>query len=219
MPRRTDISSFLIGGAALLLMGQASAQEMRPPPPNYEKTIAAIAACGIAAAQVRITYEDELQSDLVRIGDLGGSDEARFRCLRKAVHPFYIVDVSAAPQHEAYSAFADREDRRQAKAMAVAWLGARGKLGKVPRYDPAGGLNTFARAVEAACSVREGSALEAVAESGLTFRVGFLQKSTDSRTYDQFACLMQMIAASDADQHDVRLMLVGNEAYQTEKPK
>lgn len=220
MPRRTDFASnlFLLG-VGPLLTGQASAQELRAPAPTYEQTIDAIAACGVPAAKVRITYEDPLQSDLVRIGDLGGSDEARFRCLRAAVDPAYIVDVSAAPQSGAYMAFEDRENRRQARAAAIAWLGARGKLDKVPRFDPAAGLDRFARLIEAACSVRRGSALETFGKSTLTYRLDFLEKSIHSETYDQFTCLHQMIAASDADKHDVHLMFVGNEAYQTENPQ
>src|SRR5687768_18534988 len=94
----THIASILVIGAGVLLMGRARAQEIRMPAPTHEQTIKAVVACGIAASNVRITYEDELQSNLVIISDLGGSDEARFGCLRKASFPSYIVDVSAAPE-------------------------------------------------------------------------------------------------------------------------
>jgi hypothetical protein len=209
----------LLLGVAPMFMGTASAQDMRVPDPNHEQTIRAIAACGVPPGNIRITYEDELQSDLVRIGDLGGSDEARFRCLREAVDPSYIVDASASAQNEAYRAFSLREDRREAKAEAIAWLAARGKLGKVLRFDPAGGPEKFARAIEAACSIRRGSALETLGESGLTIRPDFLEKTIRSSAHDQFTCLLKMTAASDADTHDVHLMMVGNEAYPMETPR
>jgi len=213
MLRRTHISSILVGGTALLLMGGASAREM-PAPPTHERTVAAIAACGVPAAQVRITYEDELQSDLVSIGDLGGSDEARFRCLRDAVHPDYILDIFGAPQRDSYYAFQTREYRRTAKVEALAWLEARNKLDAVPHYDPAMGLEKFARALEAACSIRQGSAIEVVGSSGVAFRRSFIEKLTLDVS-DAFDCLIHMSAASDAEEHGVGLTLVGNEAYQT----
>ena len=218
MPRRTDISSILIGGAALLLMGEASAQDMRAPPPTYERTIAAIAACGIAAAQVRITYEDELQSDIVTVADLGGSDEARFRCLREAVHPYYILDVYSAPQRDSYLAFAAREYRREARAQALAWLEAKGKLAAVPHYDPGKGLERFARGLEAACSIREGSVLDVTPRSGLFFRRSFVEQ-LHFDTSNRFDCLIHMIAASNAGRHDVHLTAIGGEASQTENRK
>lgn len=215
MPRRTDISSILMSAAALLLVGQASAQDRRPPPPSHERTIAAIAACGVPAAKVRIAYEDELQSDLVTIADLGGSDEARFRCLREAVHPYYILDVYSAPQRDSYLAFAAREYRREARAQALVWLRAKGKLAAVPHYDPGKGLEAFARALEAACSIREGSVLDASPASGLTFRRSFVER-LHLDTSDRFNCLIHMIAASNAGRHDVHLTLIGGEASQTE---
>lgn len=218
MRRGKSILFALVPGTCVLL-APAAAQDRRPSAPTYEQTVAAVAACGVPAAEVRITYEEELQSDLVRIGDLGSSDEARFRCVRKSVHPYYILDVYSAPQSDAYSEFADREYRRQAKAEAVVWLGARGMLGKVPRYDPAKGLSAFARALEAACSVRKGSTLETLGEEGLTFRLSFARRAFEKDTYDQFNCLTKMIAASDADKHGVQLMFVGNEAYQTENQR
>jgi hypothetical protein len=212
-----NFAILLISGS--LLAGQAEPTGTSGPDPDHGRTIRSLAACGVAPESIRITYEEELQSDLVRLSDLGGSDEARFRCLRRAVDPSYIVDVSAAPQRETYDAFARRENDKVAKAQARTWLKTAGLLDRVPRFDPRKGTDAFAREVEATCSIRQGTALDAIEDSGLTFRPGFLQKSTGSKTYDQFTCLLQMIAASDADRHDIRLMLVGNEAYSTETPK
>lgn len=201
-----------------VLLVPAAAQDRRPSAPTYEQTRAAIAACGVPAAEVRIAYEEQLQSDLVAITDLGGSDEARFRCLREAVHPYYVLDVYSAPQRDSYLAFAAREYRREARAQALVWLGAKGKLAAVPHYDPGKGLERFARALEAACSIREGSVLDAFQPSGLTFRRSFVEQ-LHLDTSDRFDCLIHMIAASDAGRHNVHLALVGNEAPQTETPK
>ncbi|HEX8263423.1 MAG TPA: hypothetical protein VF547_11170 [Allosphingosinicella sp.] len=219
MHRRTLLASILVIGADPWLMGEAAAQEIRIPAPTREQTAQAIAACGVPAANVRITYEVDLESDLVSISDLGGTDEARFRCLKRSVHPVYLVDVSAAPQSAAYRAFADREDRRKAKAEAIAWLDARGKLGKVPRYDPAAGLDRFARDVEAACGVREGIALETFGRTRLGYRRRFFDEIMETDPHDQFLCLHEMVAASDADKHEIDFMFLGKAAPETESPR
>lgn len=212
MFRRMDVASILAVGAVPLLMGQASAQEAPSPAPTYEQIVEALAACGVAPAHVRITYEDELQSELVRIGDLGGSDEPRFRCLRKATFSSYIVDVSAALQREAYHAFERREGARLAKAEARIWLAKAGLLDRVPRYDPRKGLNAFARALEAACGIRAGSAFEIFGTSGLTIRRSFFGNSKTTGNYDEFACLLRMESASNAEGHDIILAFIGNAA-------
>ncbi|HEX8512414.1 MAG TPA: hypothetical protein VF688_04835 [Allosphingosinicella sp.] len=218
MPRRTAISSILIAGTALLLISEASAQGMRAPPPTYEQTLAAISACGVPAAKVRITYEEETQSDLVAISDLGGSDEARFRCLREAVHHHYVLDVHSAPQRDSYYASAAREYRREERARALVWLKAKGKLGAVPHYDPGKGPERFARALEAACSIREGSVIDVSPRSGLFFRRSFVEQ-LHLDTSDRIDCLIHMIAASNAGRHGLHLTVIGGEASQTETRK
>jgi hypothetical protein len=206
------ILSVLALGAASHFTVDASAHQIATPDPGRDRTVRAIAACGVAAAEVRITYDDDLQSDLVRIGDLGGSDEARFHCLRKVVFPDYFVDVSAAPQREAYYAFTRREDHKLARAHARAWLKARGLLDRVPRFDPGTGVEAFARSIESACSIRPGDALEARGASGITIRQAFFGDSMTTKFPDDFSCLTRMFDASNANEHDIILGFIGNAA-------
>lgn len=212
MPRRAAFSSILLFGAASPLTGQASAQETRMPAPTYEQTRAAVAACGVPAANVRFTYEDELQSDLVRISDLGRADEALFRCMRGAVDPAYIVWIEAEDQRIAYHKSSDREDRRRAKAEAVPWLKERGMLGRVPRFDPGVGVGAFARGLETACAITPGRALEANGASGITIKQGFFGESMTTKMGDDFTCLTRVLAASNADEYDIFLGFIGNAA-------
>jgi hypothetical protein len=182
------------------------------PPPNHEETTEAIAACGIPIANIRIDYDDELQSDVVTITDPGGVDEEKFHCLRKAIHPFYFVEIEAADQRAAFQSFSNAEDRQQAKVVAVEWLTARGLLDPVPRYDPAHGIQHFARALEAACSLPPESTLTAFDESILTFRADYLERGATMSTGDEFTCISHMLAASNADEHGVLLGFIGNAA-------
>lgn len=212
MPRLIPVLFALVLGAGPLLMGRVGAQEVPTPTPTPEQTIQALASCGVAAEHVRITYHDELQSDVVSFGDLGGADEARFRCLWNATFPAYLVDVSAAPQREAYQAFERRVGARLAEAEAREWLAKAGLLDRVPRYDPRKGLKTFARALETACSIRPGSALEASDSSVLTIRRSFFGDFMAPRIHDELTCLLRMESASNAEEHDIILAFVGNAA-------
>jgi len=183
------------------------------PPPTYEQTVEAIAACGVRASTVRISYEDDLQSDVVTIADLGGVDESRLACVRRAVHPFYIVEIQNEEQRRAFYAVTDREARRGGRTEAIEWLRANGMLEQVPRFEPERGMVSFARSLEVACGLPPESALEALDESSLTFRPEFLQRNLAASAYDGTACLLRMIAASNADEYDIRLVMIGNEAF------
>ncbi len=136
--------------------------------------------------------------------------------MRKVVLPAYIVDVSAAPQREAYYAFDRREGGKLARAEAVDWLKTRGLLNRVPRYDPRQGLKAFARALETACSIRPGKVFKTHGSSGLTVRRSFFGDFMTTDVHDQLTCLLRMESASNAQEHGIYLGFVGNEAYQTE---
>ena len=182
------------------------------PPPGYEQTVEAIAACGVNAVNVRITYEEELQSDVVTVNDLGGTELARLGCLRRAVHPFYILEIAPVDQRTAYAAYDYRESTREWRAEALAWLDAERLSDRVPAYDPATGVEAFARAVEAACSAPSETVLEAVGTTALTIRRSFIEGDMAAGNDDRLTCVSNMIAASNAGDHGVEFGFVGNEA-------
>ena len=212
MRRGTTIATVLMPAAGHLLAAPAPAQGLRPAIPTYEQTVAALAACGVPAANVRISYEDDIQSDFISISDLGGTDEARLGCVNRAYHPSYLLVILDADQRGAYGEFAAREEQARYKAEAVRQLKTLGMLDRVPRYDPRKGLTAFAHGLEAACGVRAGLALETFGSAGLTFRLSFLGNFMATNSYDQFTCLGRMHAASNADEHGVILAFVGNAA-------
>ena len=183
-----------------------------PPPPNYEQTIEAIEQCDIPRANIKIAYEDYLQSDEITITDIGEITDAKLRCLKGAVHPFYILSLLDESQRSAFYAFAEREDRPKSKAEAREWLRVNGLLDRLPAYDPSRGLVKFAAEVERACDLDEGSALIPHGASFLTIQPKFLLGADFEKTAKALQCLTRMVTASDADQHGVRLGFIGNEA-------
>jgi hypothetical protein len=188
------------------------------PPPTHEQTMEAIVACGVPAVNIHISYEDDLQSDVVSISNLGGSDEARFRCLRQAVHPSYVLEIEDEDQRIAFHSFSEREDRTRWRAEAIEWLRQYGMMDRVPQYDPVRGVEEFARELEAACSIPEGTALETVGSFAVAFRRDFLARGFGGHTHVDQTCLSRMFSASNAADHDVHLVVIGQAAADHESP-
>ena len=182
------------------------------PPPGYEQTIEAIAQCDIPRANIRIAYQDYLQSDEITISDLGPVTEAKLGCLRNAVHPYYILTLTNEAQHVAYYEYAERVDRPKLKAEAREWLQSQGLLPRIPSFNSAIGLVSFATAIENACSLQSGSALKQSSPTTLMVQPSFLLGTNFADSTRALQCITQMFTASNADQYDIRLVFVGNEA-------
>lgn len=182
------------------------------PPPSYEEVREAIAGCDVDSTNIHIAYDAEVQSAVITIHDIGGSDERRLRCLSEAAHPFYLVELENADQRAAFLSFTTHQSRQRARAEAIEWLRATGALERVPRYDPTLGLEAFAHLLEAACDLPPGSALEVQGSSTLTFRRGFLEELQTTESHGRFVCLNLMLDASNADEHEIHIGFIGNEA-------
>lgn len=189
------------------------------PPPNYNQTIEAIVKCDIPKANVSIAYEDELQSDEVTISDLGDVSDAKLRCLRAAVHPFYVLTIQDDAQQAAFLEFSRREDRPAERDKALAWVRSRQLLNRLPRYQPEQGLQSYAHAVEAACGLKEGSTLIARGPQSLVVRPEFVLKQDFKSLSASLECLINVFAASDATEQGINLVFLGNEQVADDKKK
>jgi hypothetical protein len=201
MPRRTDISSILIIGVGLAAGPAAWASDPIPP---YEATKDMIAGCGVPWANFSIAYEDALRSTVVRISDLGGTDEARLRCVREATvrwDPDILVEIRNPEQRRAYKTFNRPEEERSARL----WLKTLGSDKHIPRYDPRRGLKAFARGVETGCWIPAGSALETRGPATLVVRRRFLGEVVTPAVLNAITCFRHMVEASNADRYDIVL--------------
>ncbi|WP_326524291.1 hypothetical protein [Sphingomonas sp.] len=187
-----------------------------PPQPGYENTIEAIVQCGILRPGIRIKYEDELQSDEIRISDLGTPTDQKLRCLKAAVHPFYILTIENDAQRTAFYEFSERENRPQRKAEALAWLISKRLQDRVPSFRPEQGVGAFAVALEHACEIKPESALT-VHGALIATRLDFVSNKNYNNLGDNLACLMNMFTASNANEHGVRFGFIGNEQFADEK--
>ena len=201
MPRRTDISSILIAGFGLVLGPAAWASDPIHP---YEAMKGRIAGCGVPWANFGIAYDELRRSTVVRIGDLGGTDEARLRCVREATAGWgsdIIVEIRNPEQRRAYGALVRPENERWARL----WLKTLGSDRYIPSYDPRRGLRAFARGVETGCWVPAGSALEVRGRATLVVRRRFLREAMTPAVLNAITCFRHMVEASNADQYDIVL--------------
>lgn len=186
------------------------------PPPTPEQTVEALAACGADAANIRIAYDEELQSDVVTIGSRSGVDQTKLPCIAGAVHPFYLVHFEDPATDAAYSTLVWEQARRRAALAGREWLRERGLLQGMPRFRPGKvPLTKFVRDVEVHCSVRPGRAIEIVTPSSVTLRSDFMESivASDNRRHaDRMTCLMNVLAASDLAAGGVAFGFVGSEA-------
>jgi hypothetical protein len=187
------------------------------PPPSYQQTIEAIHQCGVQRANIRIAYEDYLQSDEVTISDIGAVTDDKLRCVRKAVHPFYILTLADPEQQRAFYVLVEKDDHPVYQRKAKEWVQSKGWAARIPAFNEAEGIEAFARALERACELNPGSAIIANGSRALTVRPDFFAGSNFRQSGKALECLMKMFAASNADEHGVRLVFTGNEAIAEEK--
>lgn len=188
---RTAISSLLVLGAVALLSGGASAGDVHRPVPTNEQTVAAVAACGVPASKIRISYEDEFQSEVVTISDLGGTGKARMDCVRKAVHVSYVVLIDLEDQRRAYYGL----DRRQARIPASRLTSVQGRLAEIA----------------ASCGL-PAQALELSGAGVIRFR------PVADTNYEAVDCALVRMKQAGLSRHRP-MGFVGNETYQTGNPK
>ena len=189
------------------------------PPPSYEQTIEAVVKCDISHANIRIKYEDYLQSDEVVVSDLGTVTDDKLRCLRAAVHPFYILTIRNAEQQAAFYDLSQKDDRPRQLTEAREWARSRGMLDRVPTYDPERGVDEFSAALDVACGFKRGGALQPGGGSWVTVRPDVVSTNELTKSSKALECLMQMFAASNAPDKGIKFGFIGNEALAEEKKK
>ena len=198
--------------------------DMPVPPPGHEQTIAAVVACGVPAANVRIAYADELQSDMVTISAAAAdTGEAKLRCVQQAVHPFYFVHFEDKAVDAAYQRLVMAEATRWATLEAHRRLAARGLLQGMPRYRAGKGrLTKVVRDVVAHCSVKRDSAIQILSPTSVTLRVEFMRSALNSESRgpgERLTCLMNVLTVSGLAEGGVNFGFVGNEAAAAEGDK
>lgn len=182
------------------------------PPPTYAQQTELLVHCEIPRANIRIAYEDYLQSDEITISSLGAITDEKLRCLKVALHPAYILTIKDEVQQSAFSKLSRLIDRPDEIAGALKWLRSKGFEGQVPSFDAEKGLDAFAHEVEDACGFKRGSAFMENGGSMLAVRRDFMPEGDFEQISDAIGCLMSMFSASNAVESGISLGFIGNAA-------
>lgn len=180
---------------------------------------AAVDRCGVPRAEVEISYQEDLQSEEIRVASRALSD-AQVACLGalRATAPFPIVTFESLAAAERDLALTNDAERVASRA----WLEQQGMLERLPVFDRANDTPiAFARRLEQFCGIQPGDALMLHGLTGVITlnpdwitqgALGLPDTPSDNGREQQFTCLMHAMAASDVDKHGVRLGFIGNEA-------
>lgn len=187
------------------------------PPPSYEQTIQANQSCGVTSSNIRIKYEDFLQSDEVTISDIGEVTESKLRCVRRAVHPFYILTLAKSEQRSAFYDLARKDDFPEQRQKAREWIQAKGWTARIPAFDENQGIELFAQTLERACELKAGSVLSSNGSHFLIVRPELFTKANFRASGKAVECLMNMAVASNAEEHGIQFGFMGNEAFVKDK--
>ena len=187
------------------------------PPPSYEQTIQAVEHCGVTRTNIRIKYEDYLRSDEVTISDIGEVTNGKLRCIRKAVHPFYILTLERSEQQTAFHELAREDNRPEQARKAREWAQSRGKTAEIPVFSEAEGVGSFVLALEHSCDLKPGSVFVDKESRFIALNPKFFSASRFRQSSKVLECFMQMFAASNGEDHGFRFGIIGNEAVVEEK--
>ena len=198
---------FMFGMVVNALAG-ASGNPMAVPLELVKPEIAAakIADCGFS--DVRPTFDETLQEDVVEVRGVSSASEEQLRCvaLTSLETDYYVVFPSSV--EKIYRPLYWNLSRERSKADASAWLEKRGLLPHLPTYDPQRSNDTeIARAIERLCGPKAAGTLQPM-EGMATFSEALAGGNMDEET---FLCLMNAAEVSGYP-----LGFVGNEAYRQE---
>lgn len=162
-------------------------------------------ACGFEVVAAR--YEDELQSDVLIIGDDTATDD-ELSCLAKKRNSGYILVFDDEELWASYYAAERRIYYPLAKAASRDWLTKRGIADEIPDFATSG-LNdvAFARKIETTCGPDADGALVGTA-SPHQLNDDFLDQAWDNdKKKAAFECILHVATVSGFE-----LGFVGNEA-------
>lgn len=169
------------------------------PPAGPQQIVEALVECGLHRSGVKVTYEDELQSELVVIAGGTVDSNEKFACIREASRGA-IIQFKDNKVGVEYERFLAELIRPQMIASARESLAKSGKLAGLPMADDFAGMEQFARAVEVHCGYRPGEVLVAYATD--TWTINPSQNADGSTVYDDFekiGCVFSALMAQTED--------------------
>ncbi|MCZ4342754.1 hypothetical protein O4H52_14125 [Sphingomonadaceae bacterium G21617-S1] len=179
-----------------------------------------IIGCGLPDQRVSVSYEQDMQEDVVWIAaDKASLPESTLACLAHAsLKTIYYVYFRDEAEQKRYWSVYSKVGNEVEVAESKVWLRGRNLLGAMPLPKKGMLLADYAKAVEVFCGIRPGSLLVARNNEMITFAEGGLGRITSNgiegaaATTEQFECVMKVTAAADLQSHGIFFGFIGNAA-------
>lgn len=179
------------------------------PPAAYEQVLERkLVGCGLRRGAFTVSYEDELQSVQVVIGEEAGAGIDTLDCIQRAAGR-EIVSFDDRGLQAAYDARVFDAHRDAILGDARRELEERGLLKAFPERSAFGSDELFTEALERHCGMMPGAYKRAL-QRGDFLPGGKLGPETPSKT--QISCLMAAISYAFARGDSFEFGFIGNEA-------
>ncbi|MCX7284598.1 MAG: hypothetical protein NTX28_11250 [Novosphingobium sp.] len=180
------------------------------PPPSYEQVITQkLLGCGLAAHGLKVSYDDDLQSNEVVVSRSANATPEMFACIRDAAVG-EIVTFDDPDLASRYFAFVAEAFRPQMVTSAEDALAKRGLLSGFPRRADFASDALFAEALEEHCGLPKGEAIRPFG-GVLAFQPPPEAMRDFKTAIERYSCLLSAIQLASA-RGEGKFGFVGNEA-------
>lgn len=191
------------------------------PPAGPEQIAVALVECGLNRSGFKVSYEKDLESELVVIDVSAGASASQFGCIRNATRTaivqFKVSDIGAA-----YDSFESELARPQVIASARDSLAKAGKLEGLPLATQFPNMMLFAQALELHCGYRPGEVLVEYAKGTWTIDPTRNGAGKDAYgDYEKVGCIFGSLMAQpeDISKYGFSFGFIGNEVLANPEPR
>lgn len=188
------------------------ASPQMPPLPN--KPVAeAIVDCGVRAGRFTVTYEDDLQGNMIIFVKESGSSKSNLQCIWNATWSEF-VQFNEPELQKAYDAigkeYYDTHLKWQRSEDARADLAKHRLLESLPKAFDFQSREEFAVALERHCGFVPHSMLRVEGDSFTVWPQGLAAPTSDAEL-DKFSCLFSALTLAAEADASLKIGFVGNE--------
>lgn len=185
-------------------------------PPMPDRPVAeAISECGVRTDRFTVTYDEDLQGNMIVFAKDSGADLENLQCIWEATWSDF-VEFADAEMQEAYTAIGQRyfEANFKDKILDSARtnLAKHGLLESLPKMERFRSREEFAEALEIHCGFAAQSILRVEGESFTVWPQTDATPLQDT-DYEKFSCLLSALTLASADNGDMKIGFVGNERF------
>ena len=208
----------VVAALAVLTPGLNAFAAPATPPTTADAARRAVTSCGLPEHRIRVSYERELQADIIRIAsDPVPLAEPVLACMARAsLKTGYFISFLDEAERSRYWPLYFKFGHELEVADARDWLQKRDLLKTMPLPQPGKPLADYTRAVESFCGARPESLLSAPTEGMITWFPEALGRVTANgyepiaTTTEQFGCVVKVIKAADLESRGIAFGFIGN---------